>query len=67
VGEDGFSEGFVVGQTGLVKGSPVQLDETPTLGFGDLQPRMDVDQVRNPTSSLKRSGPPKDSAVNQVR
>src|ERR1700722_10386692 len=56
MGEDGFSEGFVFGQTGLVECSPVQLDEAPTLRFGDLQPPMDVDQVREPEFLAKAVG-----------
>ena len=45
----------------------VQRNESFSMLVRDVQMAVDVDDVPVPSSRVKRSGPPKDSAVNKVR
>ena len=51
----------------LVSRLKVQRNESFSVLVRDVQMAMDVDDVLVPSSRVKRSGPPKDSAVSKVR
>jgi hypothetical protein len=61
---DRLAEGYVIGHPGLVEGFQVGRDEPVALLVGDIEVTV---MYWKPSSRVKRSGPPKDSAVNQVR
>jgi len=65
---DGGAERLVVGQSRLVQRRQVELDEALALRASVIRsPRWTSMRCANPSSRVKRSGPPNVSAVNIVR
>ena len=62
-----FPKPLVCGEPGFIQRLQVHGDKPLALLVGDFQVAVFVDQVPKSGSRLNRSGPPNDSAVNQVR
>lgn len=62
-----LTEWFVIRQAGFIERLEVERDEPLALIVRDPQVSVDVMMCWKPSLLVNRSGPPNDSAVNQVR